>query len=305
MGAKTKIDWCDSSFNPVTGCYHGCEYCYARNIATRFAGRTPEIDLNDYYETEKHGLDVDWGSSPSDTSDILPMIAIDKPQLRKSKNGNLTSAPYPFGFIPTFHRYKLNELQKWKKPKVIFVGSMTDLFAEYIPKEWITDVLNACRAAPQHTYLFLTKNPWGYDYRLDGATRNMHFGVSVTNNQQLNTAFASNSSWLSIEPILEELTSEYFEDDYFEEARWDWIVIGAETGNRKGKVIPKKDWVMKIVDKCQNHYHWKRTPIFMKESLRGIMGDDFRQEFPWEVIHNARSCRCFSAYQRQMACSKV
>lgn len=38
MGKKTKIDWCDSTWNPVTGCLHNCDYCYARNIAVRFAG---------------------------------------------------------------------------------------------------------------------------------------------------------------------------------------------------------------------------------------------------------------------------
>ena len=35
---KTKIDWCDMSWNPITGCMHGCEYCYARRVATRFNG---------------------------------------------------------------------------------------------------------------------------------------------------------------------------------------------------------------------------------------------------------------------------
>lgn len=35
---KTKIDWCDSTWNPVTGCFHECEYCYARGIAHRFSG---------------------------------------------------------------------------------------------------------------------------------------------------------------------------------------------------------------------------------------------------------------------------
>ena len=38
MGAKTKIDWCDSTWNPVTGCLHDCPYCYARRIAERFGG---------------------------------------------------------------------------------------------------------------------------------------------------------------------------------------------------------------------------------------------------------------------------
>lgn len=40
MGSKTKIDWCESTWNPVTGCWHGCEYCYARKIAKRFGGAT-------------------------------------------------------------------------------------------------------------------------------------------------------------------------------------------------------------------------------------------------------------------------
>lgn len=39
---KTKIDWCDSTWNPVTGCFHGCDYCYARSIAKRFGGASVE-----------------------------------------------------------------------------------------------------------------------------------------------------------------------------------------------------------------------------------------------------------------------
>ena len=50
---KTKIDWCDSSWNPVTGCLHSCKYCYARSIANRFSGGGEKwtddelIELND------------------------------------------------------------------------------------------------------------------------------------------------------------------------------------------------------------------------------------------------------------------
>ena len=47
---KTKIDWCDSTWNPVTGCLHGCEYCYARNIAHRFGGFTELEDTDLDYE---------------------------------------------------------------------------------------------------------------------------------------------------------------------------------------------------------------------------------------------------------------
>lgn len=43
MGYNTKIDWCDSSWNPVTGCLHDCEYCYARGIANRFSPKRTDV----------------------------------------------------------------------------------------------------------------------------------------------------------------------------------------------------------------------------------------------------------------------
>lgn len=55
-------------------------------------------------------------------------------------------------------------------------------------------------------------------------------------------------------------------------------IKGAETGNRKGKVIPKREWVENIL----NAARITRMKVFMKESLRDLMGDGFRQEFPWE-----------------------
>ena len=55
--------------------------------------------------------------------------------------------------------------------------------------------------------------------------------------------------------------------------------MGAETGNRKDKVIPKASWIMDIVQSAET----TNTPVFMKESLREIMGDCFRQEYPWEA----------------------
>lgn len=49
MGTKTKIDWCDSTWNPVTGCRHDCAYCYARKIAERFGGVNYEDELENRY----------------------------------------------------------------------------------------------------------------------------------------------------------------------------------------------------------------------------------------------------------------
>ena len=58
-----------------------------------------------------------------------------------------------------------------------------------------------------------------------------------------------------------------------------WIIVGAETGNRKNKVVPRKTWVNEIARIAKK----AGTPVFMKDSLHELMGSDFKQEFPWEV----------------------
>ena len=98
MGAKTKIDWCESTWNPVTGCLHGCEYCYARRIAERFGANQMPI-FADYPVLHEPVRCTDTYAYMRDAG-----ISTGKIQ------------PYPFGFLPTFHRYKLDEPQHWKKP---------------------------------------------------------------------------------------------------------------------------------------------------------------------------------------------
>ena len=147
MGKKTKIDWCDSTWNPVTGCLHGCEYCYARKIAKRFGGASETHNNECCHECQ-------WITEG--TGEIHDL---DEP-VYDFDNGR--NAPYPFDFDPTFHRYKLDEPQRWKKPRTIFVCSMADLFGKWVPDAWIREVFEACEAAPQHRYLFLTKNPERY-----------------------------------------------------------------------------------------------------------------------------------------------
>ena len=292
MGTTTKISWCDSTWNPVTGCYNGCEYCYARRIATRFEAKRPcayydgHLYMNPDCEHPLHMLD---GPAVS----AIYTERNEKHDLRK----DYMKQPYPFGFEPTFHRYKLDEPQKWKKPRHIFVCSMADLFADWIPQNWIRQVMDACYAAPQHSYLFLTKNPKRYTEVIDyletgvkdsptGKPPAMWFGATATNNEQLESADDTPATWVSIEPIHERIwTDANFAAEtncgfgYREFGRWLWVVIGAETGHRNGKVVPEKEWVKDISEECR---HWE-TPVFMKESLRELMGEDFRQEFPWEV----------------------
>ena len=285
MGSR--IDWCDASWNPVTGCLHGCEYCYVRRIAERFGAREiydPECQCQRHLI--ERGMLTGTGKP----------LELDYPWEQKNKDGSITNAAYPFGFSPTFHRYRLDEPQSWKKPRNIFVCSMADLFGYWVPDEWIAEVLKACDAAPQHRYLFLTKAPSRYEkisslmpsweeMYLEKSRPVMMFGASATDDAMMAVAYKSNAEWVSVEPILEPIEPEWFisasgsNGDYSTFRRWEWVVIGAETGNSKHKTVPKREWVEEIVKVCKEY----GTPVFMKDSLRDLMRDGFRQEFPWIV----------------------
>ena len=241
---KTKIDWCDSTWNPVTGCLHRCEYCYARGIANRFGFGAYEPNIDERVLIE-------------------PAISGGK------------KVPYPFNFEPTFHKYRLNEYQN-KKGRNIFVCSMADLFGDWVPDEWIEEVLKACEKAPQHNYLFLTKNPERYEKILDRyMPPNMWFGWSQTGpagNKCDFTTHHSIKTFISIEPLLEP-----FKEFHIRGA--DWVIIGAETGRRKDKVAPERKWIEDIVNKCREG----NIPVFMKSSLADIWGEPLIQEFPEEL----------------------
>jgi protein gp37 len=279
---KTKIDWADASWNPVTGCMHGCEYCYARRIAERFGGcwrldLPPDTSWRGNVGERK--LMGDYARHNDGKCHVLDEPEIECAVFDPPSGYRGKVKPYPYYFSPTFHRYRLGEPQSWKKPRNIFVCSMADLFGDWVPDEWIEQVFEACEAAPQHKYLFLTKNGKRY---LELARKgimpdadNFWYGCSVTRPDA--PFFFSNKckTFASIEPILEPF-------DWVPGLKHiglpDWIIVGAETGNRKNKVMPEKDWLGGIVNGCAEH----NIPLFMKESLRELMGADFRQEFPWE-----------------------
>lgn len=266
---KTKIDWAETTWNPVTGCLHGCEYCYARRIAERFGGAS---------ETHNNECCNECQWITEGTGEIH---SLNEPIFDFDSGRN---APFPFDFDPTFHRYKLDEPQRWKKPRNIFVCSMGDLFGEWVPNQWIEQILEACDNASQHRYLFLTKNSDRYAYIDDLLPRHrrpphvaeMWFGQSYTGigDYRPITTSVMRQTFASIEPILHSLTER---DVVNIAATNDWVIVGAETGNRKDKIIPKKEWIQEIADICLQ----EGTFVFMKESLRDLMGDDFKQEFPW------------------------
>ena len=273
---KTRIEWCDYTWNPVTGCLHGCPYCYARKVATRFGG----LD----------GVGSDgllWLSERRDS-------------------------PYPAGFMPTLHRYRLEEPAHKTKGVTIFVCSMADLFGDWVPEEWIERVFTACQNAPQHNYIFLTKNPQMYEQLARGgrlpALPNFWYGNSITSQDDAYIPNIHANRLLSIEPLLRPLKlykvwnchicqvappQSYGRGDkrhlghpaqgpshYLcggSGSLPDWVIIGAESGNRKGKVTPSAEWVEALAAECKEY----RIPVFMKDSIVPIIGDrKLQRELP-------------------------
>ena len=265
MGKKTKIDWADSTWSPVVGCRNGCPYCYAKRIADRFAGfDKTEENLHKYAITGYKGQNIYTVNTPM-TKSAFPSYD----EIR---------AVYPFGFAPTLLSYMLKEPQTWKEPKDIFVCSMADLFGDWIPVDWIAKVFNACMDAPQHRYFFLTKNPARYielfekGYIQPGHD-NWWFGTTLTTIEDQYFFRDDANCFLSIEPIHSDFPIDLIPlKDYGIK----WVIVGAETGNRVGKIKPEKEWIENIMTICRIN----DIPIFMKDSLKQLMGKDFVQEKP-------------------------
>jgi len=179
---------------------------------------------------------------------------------------------YPNGFAPTFHPERLEQPFKVKKPSRIFVCDMGDLFGDFIPAEWITEVAKAVAKANWHTYLFLTKNPERYAECT--FTRNHWVGTTIEHEnyyQERSAPFwdnhlEGNIKWVSMEPLLSPMPVD---------SAFDWIVIGERSDIR----YTEAEW--------ENVVHWttdiisqaKRLdiPVFVKNKL----GDVFRfRELP-------------------------
>jgi protein gp37 len=177
--------------------------------------------------------------------------------------------------MPTLHRYLLEKPQTWKAPRTVFVGSMCDLFGEWVPDEWIESVFEACAAAPQHRYLFLTKNPNRYVSLCEKGLLPLEHWYGITRDSKKAASrriYSTNHKFFaSYEPLLE---------DIGDCGCFPWIIIGAETGNRRGKVKTELAWVDNLVTcmSVRNNY----TKIFMKDSLVPIVGEkNMLREFPW------------------------
>lgn len=172
--------------------------------------------------------------------------------------------PYEQGFDLRLVPEKLSQPLLWRRPKMIFVNSMSDLFHEQVPDEYILKVVRVMQLASWHTYQVLTKRSARLRdllrTKLSFAAQEPHiwWGVSVENRNQglprvdhLRSAPAA-VRFLSIEPLLESLGALNLSDI-------DWVIVGGESG--PGARPLEEEWVLEIRDHCRRG----KVPFFFKQ----------------------------------------
>jgi len=251
------------SWNPVTGCLKGCNYCYAKGIAHRF------------------------GDAGSETGGLH---VLDSPVLVKTKHSKRAEGPiatrrnyFPYGFDPTFHKYRLSLPGSVRVPQKVFVGSMCDLFGDWVPDKWITEVLEACRKVPRHKYIFLTKNPARYLKMIEDGKLlsgdNVWYGATITGMDERIFYADGFNTFLGVEPLLAEVGI----NSVLKEAGAKWVILGAETGSRTDgseKVMPKKAWIQGVVDACRD----AQVPLFMKHNIESAWGGEMVRQLPERLL---------------------
>lgn len=210
--AESKIEWTDSTWNPVTGCTKisaGCKNCYAERMAMRLKAMGQQNYVN--------------------------------------------------GFDVTCHPHQLDLPLKWKKPRMIFTNSMSDLFHEEVPLEFIKNVFDIMNRANWHTFQILTKRA----KRLRDLahhfnwTPNIWMGVSVENQQVTSRVGYLRQTdaavkFLSMEPLVGPVTDLNLDGI-------DWVIVGGESG--PGARPMKEEWVLIIKEFCDT----QSVPFFFKQ----------------------------------------
>lgn len=223
--AETSIEWTDATWNPVAGCTvltAGCTNCYAMRMAARLEAMGTEKYRG---LTRKSGGRAVWTGK----------IRLDEKSL---------DAP-----------------RAWSKPRKVFVNSMSDLFHDAVPIEFIARVWEVMKDTPRHTYQILTKRP----ERMAGVLAkppfeilsNVWLGASVEDHRVLNRLDAIRRvpaaiRFVSLEPLIGSV------------ARGDltgihWAIVGGESGPRAREMKP--EWVDEIEAMCRR----SGTAFFFKQ----------------------------------------
>lgn len=204
--------------------------------------------------------------------------------------------PKDYPFKVTYHRDRLSQPMKWKKPKRIFVCSMGDMFHEYVAADWIDSIVGIMNLCKHHTFIVLTKRPKNIKEKLltyyhNGKKRlfssnyaipkNMWIGVTAENQ----IMFDYRAFWLkqipasvrfvSVEPMLERIDM----DGFLTKPIWgepdsagfspleivprndliNWVICGAETG--PGRRVMRSEWAYDLMRQCEK----AGIPFFFKK----------------------------------------
>ncbi|VEN75421.1 Bacteriophage protein gp37 [Candidatus Desulfarcum epimagneticum] len=202
--SRSKIEWTQSTWNPVTGCEkisEGCRNCYAERMAKRLQAMGQEKYLN--------------------------------------------------GFRVTCHPHVLETPLGWKKPRTVFVNSMSDLFHQDVPDDFIFDIFDVMKRAHWHNFQALTKRSERMaelSERLE-IPPNVWMGVTVESEscksriEDLKRVPAS-VRFLSMEPLLggfQKLNLDHI----------DWIIVGGESG--PGCRPMREEWALNIREQCREN----------------------------------------------------
>jgi len=218
----TAIAWTDETWNPVVGCTKVSAGC--KNCYA--------FDLHD----KRH---------------------------RAYQQGKLQNVPQyarPFSEIQ-FIEQRLDIPRRWRKPRRIFVNSMSDLFHEAVTDEQINSVLKTCANVPRHTFQILTKRP----ERMADFTypANVLIGVTVENQEAADTripilrSIPATVRFLSCEPLLEYIRLNL--DGIH------WVIVGGEKAGQKARWM-NPEWAIGVMRQCQS----QNVAFFMKQMTNNI-----------------------------------
>jgi protein gp37 len=220
MTTRSKIEWTEHTWNPITGCTKvspGCKHCYAEVFAKRLKA--------------------------------------------------MGARGYDKEFKLAIHPERLGDPLKRKKPTMYFVNSMSDLFHEEVPFEFIERAFTVIEKTPNHRYQILTKRPDVMEryFSTRTAPDNAWLGTSVENRKHGLPRIATLRNirakvrFLSIEPLLEDLGE-------FDLSGMDWVIVGGESGSKARPM--KAEWARSIQRQCEA----ANVPFFFKQW--GSYGDD-------------------------------
>lgn len=266
MGQKTTIEWTDATWNPIRGCSRiseGCRNCYAESVAARFSGPGQAYD------------------------GLAKRVAVTKES--RGRFPRVISEARWTGEVRVIDSALYLPL-RWKKPRRIFVNSMSDLFHESVPDSWLDHIFKIIAKARQHTFQILTKRPARMLEYVGPHLKpvpeflpHVWFGVSVedqkTADERIPLLLETPAAvrFISAEPLLGPVDLRFLQPNGEVEinalagthgvyrphrggnAHLDWVICGGESGPRARPMHP--DWARALRDQCQA----AGMPFFFKQ----------------------------------------